>query len=41
MLLLWNYFVLSFSALLPLINPLGSAEHEVGGGFRHGTCYVA
>jgi len=25
MLLLWNYFVLSFSALLPLINPLGSA----------------
>jgi len=23
--LLWNYFVLSFSALLPLINPLGSA----------------
>ena len=25
MLLFWNYFVLSFSALLPLINPLGSA----------------
>ena len=25
MLLLWNYFALSFSALLPLINPLGSA----------------
>lgn len=25
MLQLWNYFVLSFSALLPLINPLGSA----------------
>jgi multiple antibiotic resistance protein len=25
MMLLWNYFVLSFSALLPLINPLGSA----------------
>src|SRR4051812_29394164 len=25
MLLLWDYFVLSFSALLPLINPLGSA----------------
>jgi multiple antibiotic resistance protein len=25
MLLLWNYFVLSFGALLPLINPLGSA----------------
>jgi multiple antibiotic resistance protein len=25
MLLLWNYFVLSFSALLPLINPIGSA----------------
>jgi multiple antibiotic resistance protein len=25
MLLVWNYFVLSFSALLPLINPLGSA----------------
>jgi multiple antibiotic resistance protein len=25
MLLLWTYFVLSFSALLPLINPLGSA----------------
>jgi len=25
MLLIWNYFVLSFSALLPLINPLGSA----------------
>jgi multiple antibiotic resistance protein len=25
MLLLWNYFVLSSSALLPLINPLGSA----------------
>ena len=23
--LLWNYFVLSFSALLPLINPIGSA----------------
>jgi multiple antibiotic resistance protein len=23
--LFWNYFVLSFSALLPLINPLGSA----------------
>jgi multiple antibiotic resistance protein len=23
--LLWNYFVLSFSALLPLINPLGSS----------------
>jgi multiple antibiotic resistance protein len=23
--LIWNYFVLSFSALLPLINPLGSA----------------
>jgi multiple antibiotic resistance protein len=25
MMLLWDYFVLSFSALLPLINPLGSA----------------
>jgi multiple antibiotic resistance protein len=25
MLLLWTYFALSFSALLPLINPLGSA----------------
>jgi multiple antibiotic resistance protein len=25
MLLFWKYFVLSFSALLPLINPLGSA----------------
>src|ERR1017187_2012590 len=25
MLLLWDYFALSFSALLPLINPLGSA----------------
>ena len=25
MLLLWNYFVLGFSALLPLVNPLGSA----------------
>ena len=25
MLLVWNYFVLCFSALLPLINPLGSA----------------
>jgi multiple antibiotic resistance protein len=25
MLLIWNYFALSFSALLPLINPLGSA----------------
>jgi multiple antibiotic resistance protein len=25
MLLIWNYFVLSFSALLPLVNPLGSA----------------
>jgi multiple antibiotic resistance protein len=25
MLLLWKYFALSFSALLPLINPLGSA----------------
>lgn len=25
MLLIWTYFVLSFSALLPLINPLGSA----------------
>ena len=25
MLLAWNYFVLCFSALLPLINPLGSA----------------
>ena len=25
MLLIWKYFVLSFSALLPLINPLGSA----------------
>ncbi len=25
MLTLWDYFVLSFSALLPLINPLGSA----------------
>jgi multiple antibiotic resistance protein len=25
MLLLWQYFALSFSALLPLINPLGSA----------------
>jgi multiple antibiotic resistance protein len=25
MLLLWKYFVLSFSALLPLVNPLGSA----------------
>jgi multiple antibiotic resistance protein len=25
MLLLWTYFVLTFSALLPLINPLGSA----------------
>jgi multiple antibiotic resistance protein len=25
MLLLWNYLVLGFSALLPLINPLGSA----------------
>ena len=25
MLLLWNYYDLSFSALLPLINPLGSA----------------
>jgi multiple antibiotic resistance protein len=25
MLLLWNYFVLGFTALLPLINPLGSA----------------
>jgi multiple antibiotic resistance protein len=25
MLLVWNYFALSFSALLPLINPLGSA----------------
>jgi multiple antibiotic resistance protein len=23
--LLWNYLVLSFSALLPLINPIGSA----------------
>jgi multiple antibiotic resistance protein len=25
MLLIWNYFVLSFSALFPLVNPLGSA----------------
>jgi multiple antibiotic resistance protein len=25
MMILWTYFVLSFSALLPLINPLGSA----------------
>ena len=25
MLLLWKYFALGFSALLPLINPLGSA----------------
>jgi len=25
MLLLWNYFVLCFTALLPLVNPLGSA----------------
>src|ERR1039457_4418850 len=25
MLLLWDYFALAFSALLPLINPLGSA----------------
>jgi multiple antibiotic resistance protein len=30
MLLFWNYFVLSFSALLPLINPLGSALIFVG-----------
>ena len=25
MLLLWKYFALSFSALLPIVNPLGSA----------------
>ena len=30
MLIVWNYFVLSFSALLPLINPLGSALIFVG-----------
>jgi multiple antibiotic resistance protein len=30
MLLFWNYFVLSFGALLPLINPLGSALIFVG-----------
>jgi multiple antibiotic resistance protein len=30
MLVVWNYFVLSFSALLPLINPLGSALIFVG-----------
>jgi multiple antibiotic resistance protein len=30
MLLFWNYFVLSFSALLPLINPIGSALIFVG-----------
>ncbi|HEV2618423.1 MAG TPA: MarC family protein [Acidobacteriaceae bacterium] len=30
MLLFWNYFVLSFGALLPLINPVGSALIFVG-----------
>jgi multiple antibiotic resistance protein len=30
MLIVWNYFVLSFTALLPLINPLGSALIFVG-----------
>jgi multiple antibiotic resistance protein len=29
-LLLWNYFALAFSALLPLVNPLGSALLFVG-----------